>query len=97
MTIVKSAGISAGELRSALAQDDALRAKANRIVGLVIDEVERTMRYGDPPTKAALMKSTIPSLLAALKPEESDGTGELLKEMRELRAEFLGLVAPEVL
>lgn len=52
--------------------DDELRSRGKRLIRLMYDDLERTMRFGMPQDKAVYMKAILPGLLRASQDDPGD-------------------------
>lgn len=49
-----------------VADDPQIRARMKRLVNMMLDSAERTMRLGSPQEKALLMRQVVPGLLRSM-------------------------------
>jgi hypothetical protein len=64
-----------------------LRERLTRIIDLMLDDMERTVRYGDPKDRMLLARQIIPGLLRSMQDKQSGAASE------QLRAEFERVMA----
>jgi hypothetical protein len=80
---------AAATVQAAMAMDDQLRARAVRLVDMMLDEAEKMLRTGTPAVKMNLMRTALPAAMKALGQEDrTDENAQLREDVRELAAEF---------
>lgn len=81
-----------GEIAATVvAADPELRASVSKLVRRLVREAERTLDFGSPADRAALMKAVVPTMLRSIQSADADAGDRALTDAYErMMAELRG-------